>query len=305
MTGVLIGFAIIFSIITVGYVLARTKVIGQGRERLVLNRVAFYSATPALVFVVVSKAEPGTLFSPVVAVAAASAVLSAATFVVISRILFPADAQTTCVAAASSAYVNSNNIGLPVGIYVLGNGGFVAPVLLLQMVVFTPIILAFLAADSGKRWDIIRGSLLTPIVIAAIAGMVVSLADLTIPEVVLRPLEILGGASIPMILISFGASLHATKVLDVREQRASIITASLLKVMGMPAFAVLVGYVVFHLDANALYISAILAALPTAQNIYNYAATYERGTVIARDTVLLTTFAALPAMLAISILFGR
>ena len=34
----------------------------------------------------------------------------------------------------------------------------------------------------------------------------------------------------------------------------------------------------------------ILSSLPTAQNVYNYAATYQRGMVVNRDTVLLSTF---------------
>jgi len=72
-TGVIIGFAIIFSIVLVGYILAKTGIIASGSERLVLNRIAFYSATPALVFMVVSKADVATLLSPVVAVAAPSA----------------------------------------------------------------------------------------------------------------------------------------------------------------------------------------------------------------------------------------
>ena len=47
----------------------------------------------------------------------------------------------------------------------------------------------------------------------------------------------------------------------------------------------------------------ILAALPTAQNVYNYTATYEVGETVARDTVFLTTFLSLPAMLVIAALF--
>ncbi len=51
------------------------------------------------------------------------------------------------------------------------------------------------------------------------------------------------------------------------------------------------------LDGAELYAALILAALPTAQNVYNYAATYEVGETVARDTVFLTTFLSLPAML--------
>ena len=94
MTGVIIGFAIIFSIVLVGYILAKTGIIASGSERLVLNRIAFYSATPALVFMVVSKADVETLLSPVVAVAALSALATAGVYVAVSRIFFRHDAAT-------------------------------------------------------------------------------------------------------------------------------------------------------------------------------------------------------------------
>ena len=57
----------------------------------------------------------------------------------------------------------------------------------------------------------------------------------------------------------------------------------------MPAFAVAIGAFVFHLDGELLYVAAILAALPTAQNIYNYAATYQKGTVIAGSAAKVVT----------------
>ena len=55
----------------------------------------------------------------------------------------------------------------------------------------------------------------------------------------MKPLEILGGASIPMILMSFGASLKGDGLLE--EDRLATITATVLKLVGMPAFALAVG----------------------------------------------------------------
>ena len=44
MLGVLEGFAIILTVIFIGYLLARFRVITSDDQRLVLNRVAFYAA---------------------------------------------------------------------------------------------------------------------------------------------------------------------------------------------------------------------------------------------------------------------
>lgn len=309
MTGVIHGFTIIFSVIAVGYVLARRKVIGP-QERLVLNRVAFFAATPALVFTVVAESEADALFSPVIAVSTVAAILTAALFVLASAVWFRMDRASTVFGAASTGYVNSNNIGLPVGIYVLGSAAYVPPLLVVQMVFLTPLILALSQPATPGRsrtrqtFSAVTTSVLSPIVLGSAAGLVVCLRDIEVPSLLWEPVSLLGGASIPMILISFGASLHSARPLSDATQRHAALTATALKTVGMPLVALAIG-LLFGLKGDQLYAAVIMAALPTAQNVYNYAATYQRGEVIARDTILLTTFLALPAMLLIAAAFGR
>ena len=311
MSGVITGFAIILAVIAVGVILSRTGVIKDDRERLVLNRVAFYAASPALLFTSVAKSDAQTLFSPVILVIFFATLATAAVYIVASALLFRQDLPTTTMGAASACYFNSVNIGLPVSVYVLGEATYVVPVLVLQMVVFTPFILAGLVSeDSGGRsriariWGPVRTAIFSPVVIGSVLGLVVALIGLQIPDPVMRPLEILGGASIPMILISFGASLRNTAPLTTPADRPGTIVATALKLVGMPliAWGIALG---MGLEGNELYASVILAALPAAQNVYNFAASYQRGMIIARDTVFLTTFGSLPVMLAIALLFGR
>ena len=53
------------------------------------------------------------------------------------------------VTAFASGYVNANNIGLPVAIYVLGSATYPAPVILLQLLVFAPAGLVVLEHSRG------------------------------------------------------------------------------------------------------------------------------------------------------------
>ncbi|AJK67960.1 AEC family transporter [Corynebacterium marinum] len=311
MQGVITGFAIILAVIGVGVILSRTGVIKEDRERLVLNRVAFYAASPALLFTAVAQSDARTLFSPVIVVIFFATLATAAVYILSSAVFFRQDIPTTTMGAASASYFNSVNIGLPVSVYVLGEATYVVPVLVLQMVVFTPFILAGLGAeDAGGRnrvakiADSVRTALLSPVVIGSALGLLVAVVGLEIPDPVMRPLEILGGASIPMILISFGASLRNTAPLATPADRPGTLLATGLKLVGMPAVAWLIA-LGMGLPEEQVYACVILAALPAAQNVYNYAASYQRGMIIARDTVFLTTFGALPVMLGIALLFGR
>lgn len=300
MLDVLTGFAIIFTVIAAGWWLAQKKVIGPGEQRLQLNRIAFHVATPSLVFSSVAVSDTDAFFSPVILVIAIATVTTMLIYWAISAVWFKQDAAETMAGAASSSYYNSVNIGLPIATYVLGDPTYVIPALVLQMAVLSPIVIAGLdRGASGLLKSVIAG-LKAPVVVAAFAGFAVSASSWTVPEPVLAPLQILGGASIPMILMSFGASLTGEKVLQ--SQRLATTTATILKLIGMPAVAWVVASLL-GLTGSDMYAALILCALPTAQNVYNYAATYRSGEVICRDTVFLTTFLSLPAMLLIAGVF--
>lgn len=300
MLDVLTGFAIIFTVIAAGWWLAQKKVIGPGEQRLQLNRIAFHVATPSLIFSSVAVSDTDAFFSPVILVIAIATVTTMLIYWAISAVWFKQDAAETMAGAASSSYYNSVNIGLPIATYVLGDPTYVIPALVLQMAVLSPIVIAGLdRGASGVLKSVIAG-LKAPVVVAAFAGFAVSASSWTVPEPVLAPLQILGGASIPMILMSFGASLTGEKVLQ--SQRLATTTATILKLIGMPTVAWVVASLL-GLTGSDMYAALILCALPTAQNVYNYAATYRSGEVICRDTVFLTTFLSLPAMLLIAWVF--
>ena len=58
------------------------------------------------------------------------------------------------------------------------------------------------------------------------------------------------------------------------------------------------------LEGTALLAVTVLAALPTAQNLFVHANRYGRGVVLARDAIFATTVLALPAMFVITALLA-
>lgn len=362
MSGVLTGFAIIAFIILVGYVAGRTGVGGPGAES-VLNRVAFFVTSPALLFTVLAKADLHLVFSAFVGVALISAAVTFVLFVVLARLASrfslglptlgsarrwsaaraavgssavaaagcpapkPAARQRpgtasdrspagprarlstaeTAIGAMASGYVNANNIGLPVAVYVLGNASYVAPVLLIQLLIFAPVILTVLDISSSGRVSL--GSILSqpvrnPMIIASVLGVVVALTGGKVPDAVLQPFTLLGGAAVPLVLLAFGMSLHGSRPLQAGSGRRNIIIASLLKSLVMPTVAFLCARLIFGVDGRALLAVVTLAALPAAQNTYNFASRYGSGVVLARDTVILTTVLAVPVLIAIAAIFA-
>lgn len=301
MLGVLQGFALILGVIAAGYIAARVGVV-VGDQRRVLNDVAFFVATPALLFAVLARSEPSVIFSPVIVVTTCAAVICAALYLIASRLRFPRPAAETALGAATSGYVNSNNLGLPVAMYILGDAAYVAPLILVQLVVFSPVIVAILESSRGGSrglWFVLGRTFSNPIIIGSLLGLGVALVGFEVPAVVMGPIDLLGAASIPMILLSFGASLHGQRTLQPGTGRAAVFTASTLKLLVMPALAWMLARS-FGISEHEVFAATIIAALPTAQNMYNYAATYRRAETMVRDTVFLTTFASLPVIAVIA-----
>ena len=306
MSGVVVGFAIIVFVIVVGYVVARVGIGGPGAG-YVLNRIAFFVTNPALLFTVLAKADLHVVFSSYVAIAGIAAIVAAGLYVVVSRVFFPRPAAETTIGALASSYVNANNIGLPVAVYVLGNASYVAPVLLLQLLVFAPVALTVL--DITSRGSVSVKSILTqpvrnPMIIASVAGVIVALTGVRLPQAVFEPFVLLGGAAVPLVLMAFGMSLRGSRPLRAGSGRTEILVAALLKSVVMPVVAYLVAHLVFGLAGPELLAAVVLAALPAAQNVYNFSSRYERGETLARDAVLLTTIVAIPVLVIIAALLA-
>ena len=173
MLDVLTGFAIIFVVIGVGFVLAHRGVIGKGEARLQFNRTAFWAATPALIFSSVATSDTSAFASPVVAVIAAASVATMLLYWLCSRLLFPRSGAETMAGAAAASYYNSVNIGLPIATYVIGDATYVIPALVLQMAVLSPFIIAGLNAQGTSLrsiWGSVLAGITAPVVLAAVAG---------------------------------------------------------------------------------------------------------------------------------------
>ena len=88
------------------------------------------------------------------------------------------------------------------------------------------------------------------------------------------------------------------------EKRADALLATGLKLVLHPLVAWATGAFLFRLTGPELFAVVVMAALPTAQNVFVTASRYERGVVLAKDTVLLTTIAAIPAMMLVPLLLA-
>ncbi|MFJ2143726.1 hypothetical protein CQ012_14370 [Arthrobacter sp. MYb214] len=308
MTGVLEGFSIIWVVILVGYLVGRTGVLGeQGRH--VLSRVTFFVASPALLFTTLAESDPVSVLGPLLWVAALSAALTAVLYYLATARMLKRPASESIIAAMSASTVNSANLGLPIALYVLSDMSYAAPIILFQLALYQPINLAMLDATTSRHRTtpiaLLLATAKNPMIIGSLLGLAVALTGIELPSIVLEPIDLIAGASIPAMLMAFGISLVGSKPLEKKSgRRADVLIAAGAKLLLHPFLAWALAYWVFNLRGELLVASVIMAGLPTAQNIFVTAMRYDHGVVIAKDTVLVTTICAIPLMMLLAIVLG-
>ncbi|MDT0342003.1 AEC family transporter [Streptomyces litchfieldiae] len=307
MDGVITGFAIIATVIATGYLLGRRGSLGEnGRE--VLTRLAFHVATPALLFVTLARADLTVIFSPSLLATALATFLSAAVFIAVGAVRRWGVGRTT-IGALCSAYVNAGNLGIPIAVYVLGDASLVAPVLLFQQLVLTPVALTILdqaGADAARRT--LRQRLTTPfrnpVVFGSLGGVAVSASGWSPPGALLEPAILIGNMAVPAVLLAFGISLRGSSFPGRGAERGPVLLSAGLKSLAQPAIAWLVAAGLFRLDATDQLNVVVIAALPAAQNLFNYAARYDIGARLARESILLSTLLSVPVLTVVAALLG-
>ena len=306
MVGVLIGFAIIGAVVGLGYLIARIDLLGPGAVPI-LNRLAFFVLLPALLFTVLAEADLNRLFSRLLPVSAIAAGAVMAVYLVIALGFWRRPLPEATIGALGSGYVNGNNIGLPVSLYVLGDATSSVPVILLQLVVLAPLALTVLDLSTSGRPSlgrILLQPVRSPLIIASLLGLLVAVTGLPIPDAVFRPFELVGAAAIPIVLLTFGMSLRGARPLGPGPERRDVVVAASLKLLLMPVVAWVVGRFLFGMSGHELFVVVVLAGLPTAQNVFTYAQRYGRGVVIARDVVLITSVGSVLVLVAAAALLA-
>ncbi|WP_049576860.1 AEC family transporter [Streptomyces sp. SBT349] len=307
MGGVITGFAIIATVIATGYLLGRRGSLGEnGRE--VLTRLGFHVATPALLFVTLSGTDPSVILSPSLLVSAIGTFATAGVFVAVGAARRWGVGRTA-VGALCSAYVNAGNLGIPIAVYVLGDASIVAPILLFQQLVLSPVALTVLdlsSATEGRRttWQRVTTPFRNPVVIGSLAGVSVAVSGWTPPGALLEPATLLGNMAVPAVLLAFGISLRGSPLPGRGPERAPVLLSVALKSAVQPLITWSLAAFLFRLDGGDRLNVVVTAALPAAQNLFTYASRYDVGARLARESILLSTLVSVPALTLIAALLG-
>lgn len=298
----------IFAIIILGWV-ARKRGFITPEFLDPANRLVYYLSLPALIFNSIAKTtfhEQFNGFALGLTLLAAAAIYLAA--YVIAR-LSKMNPSRIGAFVQSSGHGNLGYIGLPIALYYLGEAGLAKAGIICGFLMILQNLLSVIAlqvhgasAHNLPGLKALMGKLLgNPVIIGAMAGIIVSALSIPMPKVILRCLDILGGLAPPTALLLIGASLSLQLF---RTCRSPALGAATLKLLLLPAIGLLLFHL-FHLSADDYLPAMILLCSPTATVAYVMAKEMHGDADFAVAAISVTTlFSSITFMLWLAMIAG-
>jgi len=293
-----------------GYVAGRMRWLVTGAPdsdaARVLSNAAFYVFIPALLFRTTARLDFANMpwriiaafFVPVLGV---MLLVYAVQRVKGSAAVAPA---VPTVRAISVAFGNTVQLGIPFSTALFGEAGLQlhialvslhALALLTVLTVLVELDLARAAGHAGARASLRRTLLTTarntvihPVVLPVLAGLVWHLAGLPLPDLADQVLVTLGSAAVPLCLVLIGVSLAQYGVKG-HLRGATLVTLG--KLVVLPAAVLVVAHWGFGLAGLPLAVLVMAAALPVGSNALLLAQRYRTLEAEATAAIVASTVA--------------
>jgi predicted permease len=271
MLNIVVTIIPIFVIILIGWL---ARVCGFIRTDFIApaNRLVFYLAIPAMIFRSISKAPLNGHFDgwSVALTLLPICFVFGIAWVWVRVAHVPRSLRGSFI--QDSFHGNLGYIGLAVSFYYLGREGLVRASILAAFMMILQNLLAVIALQvhaennfaSPTRWTAVLKIAGNPIILAALAGILVSVTAVPVPLLIGRCLDILSDLALPLALLIIGASLSFEMV---QSRLRQVLSTGILKLLLLPG----IGYILYRLGGvspESALPGVILLASPTATVTY-------------------------------------
>ncbi len=278
----------IFVCATLGYGWARTK---RTWDTEFVTTLTYYIGTPCLVFSTLTS-TPLTASAFVAMAGAAGAALGG--FLVIGVIVLLVFRLPLRPYLPPLIFPNAGNMGLPLCLFAFGDAGLalgIAYFTVTSVSNFTLGVWISSGSTSPKQF------LKTPLIYAVAAALAAMATATEVPLWIANTTDLIGGLTIPLILITLGVSLAKLKVSNIRRS------------FGLSIFRLVLGFGVgwgiaymFGFDGMERGIVILQSAMPVAVFTYLFAQRYDNAPEDVAGTVVVSTalsFLSMPLLLMV------
>jgi predicted permease len=194
----------------------------------------------------------------------------------------------------AAMFPNTGNLGLPLALFAFGSEGLAAAVIVYSAISLVQFSLGvMIVSGSPHLGKVLR----LPLLHAALAGIVMALCNVTVPTPVMRGLELVGGAAVPLMLLGLGARMRSVRL---TRPTLAVLGVALRVVPGLLAALVWVALAGLHGPERGVVL--LTGVLPPAVMNFVLAEQYgQQGDEVASAILLgtLLSVAAIPLVLAL------
>jgi malate permease and related proteins len=238
----------------IGYVWVR---LGRPLENSTLTPLVVDVGTPCLILATFLKASISPVSFAAVGLATITALMLFAIIGVLVLRLFSFRIRTFI---PSLTFPNNGNLGLPLAAYAFGHEGLGYAIVFYAICMIGQFTAGQAIAAGAANW---RGMLRLPLIYATGLGVLVSVFKIGLPVWFVSTITLIGGMTIPLMLLMLGASLARLRVKAVGK---SVLLSLIRIVIGAGVgFAVAIA---FKLHGAAASVVVMQCAMPVA--VYNY-----------------------------------
>jgi predicted permease len=264
----------VFLIILISYLIDKKKKINLDP----LIDIAIYITTPALVFSAIQKHELVLTNFFKIALSAIVIVLGCGLIGSFVLKLFKVKKKELLL---PMMFMNSGNIGYPINLFAFGALGLSMAV---KFDIFNALLVFSLGIYIAAKKANVKEIFKLPLVYAAVLGILFAVFKLQLPMILMRPIELVAGAAIPLQLIILGMSL--TKV-DLKDLKLAFFASAYRIGVGLILGLIMVS--ILRPETLPKNVILLQSAMPSALFSVILAQKYKRDAGLIASTVLIST----------------
>ena len=182
-------------------------------------------------------------------------------------------------------FMNSGNMSFPLSLLAFGDEGLAIAVIYyvaISLMVYSLGI--YIAKGEGGFKEIFR----LPLIYATVVGLALNFTDVAVPKPILSTLDMLGAATIPLMLISLGYHLHSTHITSF----AISSSGTLIRILG----GAMLGYsatVLFGIEGLEQKIIILSSSMPSAVINFIVSYRYKLQSELVASIIALSTIVSL------------
>jgi predicted permease len=271
---------------SIGFIWVRA---GRQFENAMFKPLVVEIGTPCLIFATFAKTSIAPADFAAIAIASTAALTC---FALVAAVVLPLAGLRVRTFLPSLTFPNNGNLGLPLAAYAFGEQGLGYAIVFYAVCMIGQFTVGQAVAAGATNW---RGMLRLPLIYAVALGIAVSVWHLPLPLWFINTISLIGGMTIPLMLLMLGTSLARIHVVTL----SRAVALSGLRI-GIGGCIGLVIALLLHLDPTARAVLIMQCAMPVAVYSYLFAQRWNNQPEEVASLVVVSTLVSLisvPALL--------